>query len=134
MTEKHANNNVRWPVITSQSFWVPIIDAIPEGNTEVGDSEEEEAHDNSEEAAQSRSTFKYKSSHPEELIIGSKDTPIRTSSAFRNESFDKTNLSNWAYLYWWSVDRWWMDCSHARITKSLPKIWYLGFSFQNPLL
>lgn len=86
MTEKHANNNVRWPVITSQSFWVPIIDAIPEGNTEVGDSEEEEAHDNSEEAAQSRSTFKYKSSHPEELIIGSKDTPIRTSSAFRNES------------------------------------------------
>ncbi|AES97510.2 hypothetical protein MTR_5g055360 [Medicago truncatula] len=61
-------------------------DAIPEGNTEVGDSEEEEAHDNSEEAAQSRSTFKYKSSHPEELIIGSKDTPIRTSSAFRNES------------------------------------------------
>lgn len=37
----------------------------------------EEAHDVSQEAAQSKKTFKYKSSYPEEKIIGNKDSPPR---------------------------------------------------------
>jgi len=38
------------------------------------------------EAIQSRKPFKNKSSHPEELIIGNKDSPLRTRSVFRTES------------------------------------------------
>jgi len=42
-----------------------------------------EAHD--EEATQSKNTFKYKSSHPEDLIIGNKESPRRTRSHFIQE-------------------------------------------------
>ena len=34
---------------------------------------------------QSKHSFKYKSSHPEELILGNKDSPRKTRSSFRNE-------------------------------------------------
>lgn len=45
----------------------------------------EEAHDDSQEETQSKKTFKYKSSHPEELIIGNKYIPLKTRSALREE-------------------------------------------------
>jgi hypothetical protein len=34
---------------------------------------------------QSKHSFKYKPSHPEELILGNKDSPRKTRSSFRNE-------------------------------------------------
>jgi len=45
----------------------------------------DEAQDGSQQANQSEYTFKYKSSHPENQIIGNKDTPRRTRSYFRHE-------------------------------------------------
>ncbi|KAK2411518.1 putative mitochondrial protein [Trifolium repens] len=41
--------------------------------------------DNSEESDIPRNTFKYKSSHPEELILGNKNSPRKTRSNFRVE-------------------------------------------------
>jgi len=40
----------------------------------------DEAQDGSQQANQSKNTFKYKSSHPEDQIIGNKDNPRRTRS------------------------------------------------------
>jgi hypothetical protein len=45
----------------------------------------DEAQDGSHQANQSKNTFKYKSSHPEDLIIGNKESPRRTRSYFRQE-------------------------------------------------
>ena len=45
----------------------------------------DEAQDGSHQADPPRNTFKHKSSHPEELIIGNKDSPRRTRSHFRQE-------------------------------------------------
>jgi len=45
----------------------------------------DEAQDGSQQANQSQNTFKYKSSHPEDQIIGNKDSPRRTRSYFRQE-------------------------------------------------
>jgi hypothetical protein len=42
-------------------------------------------NNNSEATTIPRNTFKYKSSHPEELIIGNKDSPRKTRSNFREE-------------------------------------------------
>jgi hypothetical protein len=42
-------------------------------------------HVGSQDATQSKSTFKYKSSHPEDLIIGNKDSPRKIISSFRQE-------------------------------------------------
>jgi len=44
-----------------------------------------EAQVGSQQANQSKNTFKYKSSHPEDLIIGNKESPRRTRSYFRQE-------------------------------------------------
>ncbi|PNX58183.1 putative reverse transcriptase (RNA-dependent DNA polymerase), partial [Trifolium pratense] len=49
---------------------------VPEPETLILSDEEDEVP---------RSSFKYKSSHPEELIIGNKDSPRKTRSSFRNE-------------------------------------------------
>ena len=38
-----------------------------------------------EDIALTKNSFKYKSSHPEELILGNKDSPRKTRSSFRNE-------------------------------------------------
>ena len=43
----------------------------------------EEDHNNSQQVIQSRNSFKYKSSQPEDQIIGNKDSPRRTRSHFR---------------------------------------------------
>jgi len=45
----------------------------------------DEAQDGSQQANQSKNTFKYKSSNPEDQIIGNKDSPKRTRSYFRQE-------------------------------------------------
>jgi len=45
----------------------------------------DEAQDGSQQANQSKNTHKYKSSHPEDQIIGNKDSPRRTRSYFRQE-------------------------------------------------
>jgi len=45
----------------------------------------EEAHDDSQQVIHSRNSFKYKSSHPEDQIIGNKESPRRTRSHFRPE-------------------------------------------------
>ena len=45
----------------------------------------EEDHNNSQQVIQSRNSFKYKSSHPEDQIIGNKESHRRTRSYFRPE-------------------------------------------------
>jgi hypothetical protein len=45
----------------------------------------DEAQDGSQQSTQSKNTFKYKSSHPEDLIIGYKESLRRTRSRFRLE-------------------------------------------------
>ena len=45
----------------------------------------EEAQDDSQQVIQSKNSFKYKSSHPEDRIIGTKESPRRTRSHFRPE-------------------------------------------------
>jgi len=45
----------------------------------------EEAHIDSQQVIQSINSFKYKSSHPEDQIIGNKESPRRTRSHFRPE-------------------------------------------------
>jgi len=45
----------------------------------------DEAQVGSQQANQSKSTFKYKSSHPDDQIIGNKESPRRTRSYFRQE-------------------------------------------------
>jgi len=45
----------------------------------------DESQDGSQQANQSKNSFKYKSSHPEDQIIGNKDSPRRTRSYFRQE-------------------------------------------------
>ena len=45
----------------------------------------DEAQDGSHQEDPPRNTFKHKSSHPEELIIGNKDSPRRTRSHFRQK-------------------------------------------------
>ena len=52
---------------------VPIVEAS------------EEAHNDSQQVIQSRNSFKYKSSHPEDQIIGNQESPRRTRSHFRPE-------------------------------------------------
>jgi len=54
----------------------------PEAQDEVAS---DEAQDGSQQANQSKNTFKYKSSHSEDQIIGNKESPKRTRSYFRQE-------------------------------------------------
>jgi hypothetical protein len=61
-------------VETSEANGSP--EAAPESN---------ETQDNSETPTSPRRTFKYKSSHPEELIIGNVNSPRKTRSAFRQD-------------------------------------------------
>jgi len=45
----------------------------------------EEDHNNSQQVIHSKNSFKYKSSHPEDQIIGNKECPRRTRSYYRPE-------------------------------------------------
>ena len=81
----------------SESPEIAQLDATPEAapeDPEFEDPPEEDysdiAHDGSQEASedhpeheQSKTTFKYKASHPETLIIGNKNSPMKTIAALR---------------------------------------------------
>jgi len=70
------------PDQTPKSDESPEAESTPEAqNEDVSD----EAQDGSQQANQSKNTFKYKSSHHEDLIIGNKESPRRTKSYFRQE-------------------------------------------------
>jgi len=60
----------------------PDVVPTPEAQEEVAS---DVAQDGSQQADQSKNTFKYKSSHPESQIIGNKESPRRTWSYFRPE-------------------------------------------------
>ena len=60
----------------------PEAELTSEARDEVAS---DEAQDGSQQADQSKNTFKYKSSHPEDQIIGNKERPRRTRSYFRQE-------------------------------------------------
>ncbi|WJX51852.1 hypothetical protein P8452_38016 [Trifolium repens] len=56
-----------------------------EATTSDTPQEHQTDNDNSEATEIPRNTFKYKSSHPEELILGNKNSPRQTRSNFRDE-------------------------------------------------
>src|SRR4030066_111983 len=61
-------------------------DSLAGGRKEASHSDTpQEASESYPEATQLRSTFRYKAAHPEELIIGNKDSPIKTRAAVRQE-------------------------------------------------
>ena len=62
---------------------VPKLNPLQKLNENTSD----EAQDGSQQANQSKKTFKYKSSHLEDVIIGNKESPRRTRSYFRQEEF-----------------------------------------------
>jgi len=72
-------NDTSEAVIVSET---PEAEAAPDVPT-VEASEED--HNASQQVIHSKNSFKYKSSHPEEQIIGNKDSPRRTRSHFRPE-------------------------------------------------
>jgi len=70
------------PDQTNDSEDSPKAETTSEAQDEVAS---DEAQDGSRQANQSKNTFNYKSSHPEDQIIGNKDSPRRTRSYFRQE-------------------------------------------------
>jgi hypothetical protein len=78
--------NIQVPKDTSEPNQIPEsydsleAEPTPEAQNEVAS---DEAQDCSQQANQSKNTFKYKSSHPEDLIIGNKESPRRTRSFFK---------------------------------------------------
>jgi len=70
------------PDQTSESEDSPEADPTPKAQDEVAS---DVAQDGSQQANQSKNTFKYKSSHPENQNIGKKESPRRTRSHFRQE-------------------------------------------------
>jgi len=66
----------------SESEDSPEVDPTPKAQDEVAS---DVAQDGSQQASQSKNTFKYKSSHPEDQIIGNKESPRRTRSHFRQK-------------------------------------------------
>jgi len=70
------------PDQTSESEVSPEAEPTLEAQDEVAS---DESQDGSQQTNQSKNTFKYKSSHPEDQIIGNKESPRRTRSYFRQE-------------------------------------------------
>jgi len=70
------------PDQTGEYEEIPEAEITPEAQDEVASNE---AQDDSQQANQSKNTFKYKSSHLEDQIIGNKESPKRTRSYFRQE-------------------------------------------------
>jgi len=60
----------------------PEVVPTPEAQEEVAS---DVAQDGSQQADQSKNKFKYKSSHPEDQIIGNKESPRRTRSYFSDQ-------------------------------------------------
>ena len=72
--------NTLVPTVTASE--TPEAEAAPDVPTAEAS---EEGHNASQQVIQSKNSFKYKSSHPEDQIIGNKDSPRRTRSHFRPE-------------------------------------------------
>jgi len=70
------------PDQTAEYEEIPEVEITPEAQDEVAS---DKAQDGSRQANQSKDTFKYKSSHPEDQIIGNKESPRRTRSYFIQE-------------------------------------------------
>jgi len=70
------------PDQTVESEDSPKAEPTSEAQDEVAS---DDAQDGSQQANHSKNTFKYKSSHPEDQIIGNKDSHRRTRSYFRQE-------------------------------------------------
>jgi len=70
------------PDQTSESEESLEAKPTPEGQDEVAS---DEAQYGSHQANQSKNTFKYKSSHPKDQIIGNKESSRRIISYFRQE-------------------------------------------------
>jgi len=70
------------PDLTSESKESPEAELTPEAQDDVA---YDEAQEGFQQANQSKNTFKYKSSHPKDQIIGNKESPRRTSSYFSQE-------------------------------------------------
>jgi len=70
------------PDQTAEYEEIPEAEITPETQDEVAS---DEAQYGSQQANRSKNTFKYKSSHPEDQIIGNKEGPRRTRSYFRQE-------------------------------------------------
>jgi len=70
------------PEDTSEPDQTLEYEESPEAQDEVTS---DVAQDGSQQANQSKNTFKYKSSHLEDQIIGNKESPRRTISYFRQE-------------------------------------------------
>jgi len=68
------------PDQTAEYEEVLEVEITPEAQDEVAS---DEAQDGSQQTYQSKNTFKYKSSHPKDQIIGNKESPRRTRSYFR---------------------------------------------------
>jgi len=67
---------------TAEYVEISKAEITPEAQDEVAS---DEAQDGSQQANQSKNTFKYKSSHPDDQIIGNKDCLRRTRSYFKQE-------------------------------------------------
>ncbi|WJX33622.1 hypothetical protein P8452_21811 [Trifolium repens] len=64
----------------------PIEDSETQEATPYDAPQEHQTDDDNSEATDiPRNTFEYKSSHPEELILGNKNSPRKTRSNFRDE-------------------------------------------------
>jgi len=70
------------PDQTPESEESPEAKPTPEALNEEASNEEQ---DGSQQANQFKNTFKYKSSHHEDIIIGNKESPTRTRSHFRQD-------------------------------------------------
>ncbi|MCI32927.1 hypothetical protein A2U01_0054142, partial [Trifolium medium] len=92
-TEKPADTQYDSEVEDSEHLLTrPFVSSIQveasETNNDLPESDEiqvDEQLQETETNAAPRNTFKYKSSHPEELIIGNKESPRKTRSSFRCE-------------------------------------------------
>jgi len=70
------------PDQTAEYEEIPEAEITQESQDEIA---YDEAQDGSQQANQSKNTFKYKLSHPKDQIIGNKESPRRTRSYFRQE-------------------------------------------------
>jgi len=78
----HVTKDTPEPDQTAEYEQTPKAEITPEAQDEVAF---DEAQDASQQANQSKNTFKYKSSHPEDQIIGNKESPKRTRLYLRQE-------------------------------------------------
>jgi len=81
-TDIQVTEDTSEPDLTEESKDNPEVEPTLEAQDEAAS---DEAQHGSQKANQSKNTFKDKSSHPEDQIIGNKDSPRRTRSYFKQE-------------------------------------------------